>query len=219
MLLLPPPLDYWYTSFFFLAAPGPLHELAVSARSRSSLARANKVYIPISSRTPPVYLLSVPLLSTRFVALAFPLALSFLLLLSCTPQTSLWTVSLLGFLYIHPYVLDYVIPPYSSLPFLLSPIQPYQLWLATSFLACFLLYIVISTFSRLLFVLCGYIPISSLITVLLVVLAHPINSTFFSYCKLYFQLFYLFRVPFPCFCIFWLWYDHITHNTYPSVEL
>ena len=25
LLLFPPPLDYWYTSFFFLAGPGPLH--------------------------------------------------------------------------------------------------------------------------------------------------------------------------------------------------
>ena len=29
--LLRPPLDHWYTAFFFLAGPGPLHEIAVSA--------------------------------------------------------------------------------------------------------------------------------------------------------------------------------------------
>ena len=34
---LPPPLNYWYTSFFFLAGPDPLHEIAVSAFSRMSL--------------------------------------------------------------------------------------------------------------------------------------------------------------------------------------
>ena len=28
-----PPLDYWYTSFFFLAVPGPLHEIVISASS------------------------------------------------------------------------------------------------------------------------------------------------------------------------------------------
>ena len=41
MHLLPPPLDYWFTSFFFLAGPGPLHEIVVSAFSRSRLGRAN----------------------------------------------------------------------------------------------------------------------------------------------------------------------------------
>ena len=38
---LPPPLDYWYARYlFFLASPGPLHEIAVSAFSRSPLGRA-----------------------------------------------------------------------------------------------------------------------------------------------------------------------------------
>ena len=37
--LVPPPSGYWYTSFFFLAVPGPLHEIAVSAFSRSPLGR------------------------------------------------------------------------------------------------------------------------------------------------------------------------------------
>ena len=38
MHLLPLPLDYRYVSFFFLAGPGPLPEIAVSAFSRSPLA-------------------------------------------------------------------------------------------------------------------------------------------------------------------------------------
>ena len=41
-VLFPPPSpDYWHASFFFLAGPGPLHEIAVSAFSRSPLGRAN----------------------------------------------------------------------------------------------------------------------------------------------------------------------------------
>ena len=41
-VLIPPlPPDYWHTSFIFLAGPGPLHEIAVSAFSRSPLGRAN----------------------------------------------------------------------------------------------------------------------------------------------------------------------------------
>ena len=39
--LLPPPLDYWCTSFFFVAGPDPLHEIAISAFSCSPLARAD----------------------------------------------------------------------------------------------------------------------------------------------------------------------------------
>ena len=95
--LLLPPLDYWYTSFFFLAGPGPLHEIAVSAFSRSPLGRANNYSILLLLLT-PAKSLSVPPLSPCFLELAFPLFLSFFLLLSCTPQTFLWTVSLLGFL-------------------------------------------------------------------------------------------------------------------------
>ena len=41
LLISPPPPDCWYISFFFLADPGPLHEIAVSAFSRSPLGREN----------------------------------------------------------------------------------------------------------------------------------------------------------------------------------
>ena len=60
---------------------------------------------------------------------------------------------------------------------LLCSIQPYQLWLAASFLACSFPHIDISTFSRRL-VLSGYILSSALQTVFLVVLEHP--STFLA---------------------------------------
>ena len=72
---------------------------------------------------------------------------SILSLQSCTPQTSVWTTDLLGFL-LCPSILSRLrYPTFFQLALLLlSPIQPYQLWLATSFLACSLLYIAISTF-------------------------------------------------------------------------
>ena len=67
--------------------------------------------------------------------------------------------------YILPNILDYAIPPLFHLALLLlSLIQPYQLWLATSFLA---------TFSRLYLFASGHISSSALDIVLLVVLEHP----------------------------------------------
>ena len=51
--LLPPPPDYWYISFVFLVVPGPLHEIAASAFSRSPLGRADTFtfqYIPSTPR-------------------------------------------------------------------------------------------------------------------------------------------------------------------------
>ena len=50
--------------------------------------------------------------------------LSFILLLSCTPETSLWTASLLGSFNILAYFLDYAISPYSSSP--LCDLLPYS---------------------------------------------------------------------------------------------
>ena len=86
-----PPPGYWYTSFFFMqAGPGSLHELAVSAFSRSPLGRANTLSFLIPSLNPPcVYLKCSSHISPCFSALAFPFFLSFLLLLSCTSQTSM----------------------------------------------------------------------------------------------------------------------------------
>ena len=117
--------------------------------------------------------LSVPL-SPCFLALAFPLFLSLILLPSCAPQTTPWTVSLLGFLLytyqVYPSTLSRLRYPILFQPplSLLSPMQSYQPWLATFFLACSLLQIAISIFSRL---------YSDLNTVFLVVLEHPTGST------------------------------------------
>ena len=72
-----PPLDYWYISYifsFFLAGPGPLHEIAVPAFSRTPLGRANRFHSCFFSQ-PPVNLFSVPHLSPCFLALSFPLFL------------------------------------------------------------------------------------------------------------------------------------------------
>ena len=102
--LLSPPLNYWHTSFFFLAGPGPLHESAVSALSRGPFGRSN-TFSFLSVLLGPRKPLSVPPLSPCFLALAFPLFLSFLLLLSCTPRSYLRTVSLLGFL-LYPSILS-----------------------------------------------------------------------------------------------------------------
>ena len=118
MHLPPPPVRYWYTSFFFLAGPGPRHEIAVSAFWRSPLGRANTFSFLFLILTPRKSLLSVisKVFLLHFVSypLTFAFLRSFLLFLSCTPQTSLWTVSLLGFLlYVSvPFRLRY--PTYSS---------------------------------------------------------------------------------------------------------
>ena len=68
------PLDYWFTSFFFLAGPDPLHEIVVSAFSRRPLGRAN-TFSFLCLLVTPVNLLRVPPPSPCFLALAFPLVL------------------------------------------------------------------------------------------------------------------------------------------------
>ena len=52
---LPPP-DYCFISFFFLVGPGPLHEIAVSAFSRSPLGRADTFSYQHLPSTPRIYL-------------------------------------------------------------------------------------------------------------------------------------------------------------------
>ena len=127
-VLIPPlPPDYWHTSFIFLAGPGPLHEIAVSAFSRSPLGRANVFSFLFLLLTPRKYL-SVRPPSPCFLVLIFPLFLQFLFILSCAPQVSLWTVvSLLGFLLYPPILSRQRYPTLIQLALLLlSPIQRYQ---------------------------------------------------------------------------------------------
>ena len=142
----PPPPDYWFTSFFFQVGPGPRHEIAASAFSRNPLDRANTFSFPfllLASRA------SLSVLSLSRYFLAFPFFLSLPVLLSCTPPNlSMDSISSWFPLIFFNSLLRY--PTLFQLALLLlSPIQPYQLWLATSFLACSLLHIALSTFSSL----------------------------------------------------------------------
>ena len=108
--------------------------LISSITTRTPMGRATTFSFLSSLLLTPCVCLSGPHLSPYFLALFFPFFLPFLLLLSCTPQTYLWTISLLGFL-LYPSIfsrLRYPILFQLGLS-LLSLIQPYQLWLATFF--------------------------------------------------------------------------------------
>ena len=158
----------------------PVYLFLLSGRSRSPtrnrsfsvFAKSNRpckyVFIPIPwLNRPYTSLSSVSPISPFFLALVFPSFYPFLLLLSCTSQTSMWTSSLLGFL-LCPSVLPRLRYPtlFQLALLLLSPTQLYQRRLAASFLARSLLYVAVTTFSRLYFVLSGYIPSSALPVVL-----------------------------------------------------
>ena len=123
-VLFPPPPDYWHTSFVCLAGPGPLHEIAVSAFSRSPLGREHTssfLFLQLTPRKSLECSSSFTLLHSASLSL-----ISIFSFLSCTPQTSLWTVYIfLVSSNILPYFLDYAIPPYSSSPFCyLLPYSP-----------------------------------------------------------------------------------------------
>ena len=77
--------------------PGPLHEIAFSAFSRSPLGRAERFHSYIFPQLPVLRTSrKASPLSPHFSALAFPFLLFFILLLSCTHQTALQAVPLLG---------------------------------------------------------------------------------------------------------------------------
>ena len=118
-------------------------------RSRILLGRANTISSLFLLLTPRKSL-SVPPLSPCFIAPAFPLFLSFLLLLSCIPQTYLWTVSPLGFL-LYPSILSRL--RYSTL-LRLSPFSYFLPYSPISYgwqplFGMFLTYIAFPTTSRL----------------------------------------------------------------------
>ena len=112
----PPPPGYWYTSIFFLASSAPLHEIAVSFFFLRS--RANTLPF-LSLRLTPRLSLECFSDFILFLSLVVPFFLCFLLLLSCTSQSSPWTASPLGFLLRISFsnFRDYAIPPCSSSPF------------------------------------------------------------------------------------------------------
>ena len=128
-----------------------LHEIAVSAFPRSPLGRADTFSFQYLPQTPCISP-SVSPFSPYLLALAVPFLLSFLLRLSCTHQTYLKIVPLLG-LPLNPSLFSrlghLILFQLALLSF--SPIQPYQPWLpwlTTPFLTHYLLYVAISTFSH-----------------------------------------------------------------------
>ena len=164
MHLPPPPLDYWYTSSFWqVQVPYTKSQLqrfrvvhwAVQIRFRSYLFSSHP---RLSLKCPSSFAL---FLSARLISIILRSIFYFCLVppkLLCAHD--LFLVSY----YALPYFLDYAIPPYSSSPFcyffLYSPIsygwQPL-------FLACSLLYIANSTFSRLYLFEVGTFPVLLLI--------------------------------------------------------
>ena len=148
MHLLPPLPDYWYTSFFFLAVTGHLHETAVSAFSRSLLGGANTFLFPslrLIPRKPKGFSDF-----TLFLSASLPLLsiLSSTVLLRCTSQTSLRTSSLLGLLIYHSILSQLRFPTLFQLALLVfSPIQLYQLWLALFWLVPHFINVAISNLS------------------------------------------------------------------------
>ena len=108
----------------------------------------NTLSFPSIILTPPISV-SIPPLLPYFLSLAFPFLLSFLLLLSCTLELLYGQYLFLVSSYkICASILSRLryLTLFQLALLLLSPIQPSQPWLATTFLACSLLYIAISTF-------------------------------------------------------------------------
>lgn len=111
----PSPAVYWYTFFFFVAGPGYLHEI-LAWYFRKSLGPCKVIFIPTPSLISRISS-SVPAFPLFFLALAFPIFLCLFLLVYCTAQTYVWRLCILGVLLYPSYSMDYVIPPYSSLPY------------------------------------------------------------------------------------------------------
>lgn len=163
--------DYWYTSFFFLVGPGLLHEIVVSAFSRSPLGRVSTLSF-------------ISLLTSRISLNALPLppivsTLAFHVFYAClVPSKLLYGQRLfLVSSYLFPYFLDYFTPSYSSSPSCCS--LPYSLinygWQPLSWHVPY--FILPFELSHVSIFLSGYIPGSALSAVLHVVFEHP--STFF----------------------------------------
>ena len=148
MRLTPLPPDHWYASFFFLAGPGALHENVVSAFLRCPVGLAH-MFSSLSLRlTPRIYLNVLPY-PPYFLALAFPVPLSFLLVQCYTPNLLFSMDGISSWFPPRSFqtfkiTLPHHIPAH---PLLLSSVQPYQMLLATSFLARSFNFIAISTFS------------------------------------------------------------------------
>ena len=175
MHLLPPLPDYSHTSFFLPVGSLPLHEIEVSAFSRSPLGRANTFSFLLLLLTPRKSLSIPP--SPHDLTLRSLSHLSFSVTsVLYPPNLSMDKCSISSwFPPIYPSILSRLrYPTLLQLALLLlSPIQPYQLWLATSYCGMFLTKYCHFNFLASLFVSSGYNPSSVLSTVLLVVLDNP----------------------------------------------
>ena len=152
MRLLPPPPGHWYISFFFLAGPDHLREIAVSAFSRSLSRRANTFSFLSLPSTPRIYMSGC--FSDTVLSRSESLSLRSILSPTCalyvpnfpTARASSW------FPPISFHTFSTTLTYLFQLPlWLFSPILLYQLWLAASFFGCSLLYFSISIFPRLYF--------------------------------------------------------------------
>ena len=131
MHLLPPP-DYWCTSFFW-SGPGTPHEIVFSAFSRGPLGRANTFSFLFLLLTPRIPL---PSHSPYFLVLRpIPFCTSNILFLCCMYPLNFSMDKCL--FQIPSYVYPSILPPlrnpifFQLILLLRSPVQPYQLWLAT----------------------------------------------------------------------------------------
>ena len=105
-VLIPPPPDYWHTSFWQVQIP---YTESQFQRFRLVHWAVQIRFIPISSLNPP-YISKCPSSFTLLVLVFFYFCLA--------PRKLLYRQYLfLASSHILPYILDYAIPPYSSSPF------------------------------------------------------------------------------------------------------
>ena len=184
-----------------MVGPGTLYEVAVPTLSIHLLGRANTFsFLPLLST--PRKFLKCSTFFTLFLSASISL-LSILVFTSVLYPSNISMDSISSWFPPMYFMLSHLRYPtlFQLALLLLFPIQPYQLWLATSYLACSLLYTAISTFSRLNMFQVGTFP------VLLLILHYSsyLNIlVLFSSCHKYcFQLFFERRVPVPYFsCMF-----------------
>ena len=141
--LLPPPPGYRYTSFFFLADPGLLHENRSFERFRGVSVGRALTFSFLSLRFIPRISPSLSPITPFFSAPTFSLPSTSIssTFVSYSSKFSMGSISFLVSSHILPFFSRLRHPTLFQLPsFLsLSPVSLCQLWLATSFLACSLL--------------------------------------------------------------------------------
>ena len=96
MYILPPPFDYVYTSYFFLAGPDPLSEITVHLFAES-IGPRRYVFIPLPSLNPS-YILTCSSSSIFCLSVFFSLISIISLTFVLYPRLHRWTLSLFGLL-------------------------------------------------------------------------------------------------------------------------